>query len=225
MAPNVAQLEGEDMTHSEQINELAAALSVAQGEIENATKGSSNPHFKSKYADLAEIINAVRPVFSAHGLAYTQCPSYESGIVSVETVLMHKSGQFMSSTISAPVSKQDAQGVGSAITYCRRYSLAAVAGVGQEDDDGNAAVGGKDSTHRQRSNGASQVPKPEDTPTYIKPADLAKELRGAMSMTDLNEIWTARQAMMKHHYKAALIEDAKTVAAEMKIKLTPAVNQ
>jgi len=129
------------MQSSEQINELAAALVLAQGEIENASKTSSNPHFKSKYADLAEVINCTRPVFAKHGLAVSQCPSYEGGIVSVETVLIHKSGQWMSSTISSPVSKQDAQGVGSAITYCRRYSLAAVAGIAQEDDDANSAVG------------------------------------------------------------------------------------
>src|SRR5690606_5046548 len=113
----------------EQINELAAALAKAQGELENASKSTNNPHFKTKFADLAEILNTVRPVFAAHGLSVSQCPSFEAGIVSVETVLMHSSGQWMSSTISAPVSKQDAQGVGSAITYCRRYSLAAVAGV------------------------------------------------------------------------------------------------
>jgi len=129
------------MNKSELINDLATALAKAQGELENASKSSSNPHFKSKYADLAEIINTTRPVFSANGLSVTQCPSFEAGIVSVETILMHSSGQWISSTISAPVSKQDAQGVGSAITYCRRYSLAAVAGIAQEDDDANSAVG------------------------------------------------------------------------------------
>ncbi len=129
------------MNKSEQINELATALAKAQGELENASKSSNNPHFKSKYADLAEIINTTRPVFSSHGLSVTQCPSFEAGIVSVETILMHSSGQWMSSTISAPVSKQDAQGVGSSITYCRRYALAAVAGIAQEDYDANTAVG------------------------------------------------------------------------------------
>lgn len=129
------------MEKSEQLNELATALAKAQAELENASKTSANPHFKSKYADLAEILNTVRPVFSANGLSVTQCPSFNAGIVSVETVLMHSSGQWMSSIISAPVGKQDAQGVGSAVTYCRRYALAAVAGVAQEDDDGNASIG------------------------------------------------------------------------------------
>lgn len=129
------------MNKSDSIKELATALAKAQGEVENASKASVNPHFKSKYADLAEVINTVRPVFARHGLAVTQFPSYENGVVSVETVLTHASGEWMSGTISAPVSKPDAQGVGSATTYCRRYALAAVAGIAQEDDDANSAVG------------------------------------------------------------------------------------
>ena len=131
------------MFKSEEINELATALSLSQGEIENASKNAANPHFKSKYADLAEIINCVRPVFSKHGLSVMQFPSYEGGVVSVETVIAHKSGQWMSGTISAPVSKQDAQGVGSATTYCRRYALAAAACLAQEDDDAESAIGRK----------------------------------------------------------------------------------
>lgn len=128
------------MNMSEQINDLATALALAQVEMENASKNAANPHYKSKYADLAEVLNTVRPVFAKHGLSVTQFPSYADGLVSVRTVLMHKSGQWMAGDASAPASKLDAQGVGSAITYLRRYSLAAVAGVAQEDDDGNAAV-------------------------------------------------------------------------------------
>lgn len=128
------------MNMSEAINELATALALAQVELENASKNAANPHFRSKYADLAEVLNTVRPVFAKHGLSVTQFPSYADGLVSVRTVLMHKSGQWMAGDASAPASKLDAQGVGSAITYLRRYSLAAVAGVAQEDDDGNAAV-------------------------------------------------------------------------------------
>lgn len=125
---------------SETINDLAAALAVAQGEIKNPIKESTNPHFKSKYADLAGVLDVVRPVFSAHGLALSQHPSFDSGIVTVESILTHSSGQWMMSSVSSPVSKNDAQGVGSAITYCRRYALAAIAGVAQDDDDGNGAI-------------------------------------------------------------------------------------
>jgi len=126
---------------SESIAALSAALAKAQAEIENASKTASNPHFKSKYADLAEVLNTVRPVMSRHGIAIVQMPSFESGLASVETLMTHSSGEWISNICSAPVSKQDAQGVGSAITYLRRYSLAAFAGIAQEDDDANAAVG------------------------------------------------------------------------------------
>lgn len=125
------------MNKSESIAALAAALAKAQAEIENASKNAANPHFRSKYADLAEVLNTVRPVFAAHGLSIVQAPSYDGGVASVETMLMHASGEWLSNTCAAPVSKNDAQGVGSAITYLRRYSLAAFAGVAQEDDDGN----------------------------------------------------------------------------------------
>ena len=157
------------MNKSEQINELATALAKAQGELENASKSSSNTHFKSKYADLAEILNTVRPVFALNGLSVTQCPSFEAGIVSVETILMHSSGQWMSSVISAPVSKQDAQGVGSAITYCRRYSLASVAGIAQEDDDAEGAIGRPPKQQQRLSAPANEKPiKPRITEDQIK---------------------------------------------------------
>ena len=133
------------MNKSEQINELALAMATAQGELENASKNSENPAFKrgnqtSKYADLAEVLNTVRPVFASHGLSIVQMPSFEAGVASVETILMHKSGQWISNVASAPVGKQDAQGVGSVITYLRRYSVAAFAGIAQEDDDANASI-------------------------------------------------------------------------------------
>lgn len=131
------------MNKSETIGELAKALATAQGEIENASKNAKNPHFKSNYADLAEVINTVRPIMSKHGISISQFPAFDSGLASVETIVMHHSGEWMSGVSSAPVGKQDAQGVGSAITYLRRYSLAAIAGIAQEDDDGNSAVGGQ----------------------------------------------------------------------------------
>lgn len=128
------------MNKSESIAALSAALAKAQAEIENASKSSVNPHFKSKYADLAEVLNTVRPVMSRNGIAIIQMPSFDAGIASVETLMTHASGEWISNICSAPVSKNDAQGVGSATTYLRRYSLAAFAGIAQEDDDGNLAV-------------------------------------------------------------------------------------
>ncbi len=126
------------MEKSEQVNELAAALALAQIEIDNPTKTSTNPFFKSKYADLAEVLSVVRPAFGKHGLSISQHPNVSNGIVTVDTLLMHSSGQWLVSSISAAAGK-DIQTAGAAITYCRRYALSAIAGVSQEDGDGNNA--------------------------------------------------------------------------------------
>lgn len=127
------------MNKSDDIKEISIALCNAQSEIENATKSSSNPYFKSKYADLTEVINTVKPVLNKYCISVLQLPSYEDGIVRVETTLVHVSGQWISSITGAPIAKADAQSVGSAITYCRRYGLAALMCIGQEDDDGHSA--------------------------------------------------------------------------------------
>lgn len=119
--------------------ELFAAMSKAQGEIENASKNSNNPHFKSKYADLAEVLNTIRPTFAANGLCLTQSPSFDGSLVSVTTVVSHNSGGYIVSTASCVPAKTDAQGIGSSTTYLRRYGAAAMAGIAQEDDDGQAA--------------------------------------------------------------------------------------
>lgn len=127
-------------TQTAEISSIAKALVAFQLEVENATKGSVNPAFKSKYADLAEVLNVTRPVLAKHGISVQQHPTFEDGTVRLETVLLHESGQSISSTLVIPVTKQDAQGVGSAITYARRYALASICGIAQEDDDGNTAV-------------------------------------------------------------------------------------
>lgn len=130
-----------DITHA--TPELFAALAKAQGEIENASKNAANPHFKSKYADLAEVLNTIRPTFATNGLSMIQSPGYDGSIASVTTVLAHSSGGYITGTASCVPAKADAQGIGSATTYLRRYGAAAVAGIAQEDDDGNAAAHNK----------------------------------------------------------------------------------
>lgn len=133
------------MNKSESIAGLAAALAKAQGQMKGAIKDSANPFFKSKYADLASVVEAIRAAFSANGLSYIQTvePS-DKDEVRVETTLLHSSGEWIScGVLSLPVSKVDAQGYGSALTYARRYSLSAAVGVAPEDDDGNAASAAK----------------------------------------------------------------------------------
>ena len=130
------------MERSESVGAIAAALAKAQGAMRGATRENLNPFFKSKYADLASVVAAIREPFSANGLAYTQVMHHTGQQdVSVETIILHESGEWISGgTLTLPVSKADAQGVGSAVTYARRYSLQAAVGLAAEDDDGNAAT-------------------------------------------------------------------------------------
>lgn len=127
---------------SESIANLAKALATVQGKLTYAKKDSKNPFFKSNYADLESVWDACRDLLSANGLAVSQFPGTYSDMdksMSLTTILMHNSGEWISQEMSLPLSKIDAQGAGSAITYMRRYALAAVVGVVQADDDGNAA--------------------------------------------------------------------------------------
>jgi hypothetical protein len=130
------------MNKSEQINELADALSKAQASFEGAKKDRNNPFFKSKYADLASILDAVRDAMGKNGLSFSQIPTKAEGDkIILQTLVMHKSGQWISGDYPVLVAKMDAQGLGSAITYARRYALQAMLGVAAEDDDGEAAMG------------------------------------------------------------------------------------
>lgn len=128
------------MDKSSDITELAKALNKAQSEMSGAAKSASNPFFKSKYADLNSVVDAVRIPFFENGLSYSQFPLMEDDKVGVETILMHTSGQYMQSKLLLPMVKKDPQAAGSAITYARRYALQAIAGIPAEDDDGNASV-------------------------------------------------------------------------------------
>lgn len=130
------------MTHSEQINEIAEALARAQGLIKGAKKDSSNPFFKSSYADLASVRDACHEHLSNAGIAVVQTPSVaDDGRVAVTTMLIHKSGQWMRDTLIAQPKDDGPQAMGSVITYLRRYSLAAFVGVAPEDDDAEAGEG------------------------------------------------------------------------------------
>lgn len=126
---------------SEQIDLLAASLVKAQAMIDKATKDRTNPHFKSKYADLESVIDAVKPALAVNDLAFIQKFHDCDNGVKIETILIHKSGQTLSCGIlMIPASKHDAQGFGSAASYAKRYGLQAALGVASSDDDGNAAV-------------------------------------------------------------------------------------
>lgn len=128
------------MRQSEQVNEIAAALAVAQGKIKSALKGNVNPHFKSKYADLAAVKEACGDALSANGIAVVQAHGFEGDRFILTTRLIHKSGQWLESQYLIKPVKDDPQGYASATTYARRISLSSMVGVvADEDDDGNAA--------------------------------------------------------------------------------------
>lgn len=120
--------------HSEQIDKLAAALVKVQASIKPAMKSSANPFFKSKYADLGEVWSACREALTANGIAVVQ----GGGGDGLMTMLLHQSGQWVAGSFPLSPVKPDPQAIGSAITYLRRYSLAAMVGVVTEDEDDDA---------------------------------------------------------------------------------------
>lgn len=180
------------MEMSEQINELAAALAKAQAAMKPAAKDSENPHFRSKYADLASIWEACRKPLTDNGLSIVQAPADAGdGVVSLRTLLLHSSGQWMATTVSARLTKNDAQGVGSALTYLRRYSLAGMVGVvADEDDDGNAASAGpqRASQPAQRQNGSAAYNRGEGGAQTSKRGDAVRQARAAAIRTGAGDI-------------------------------------
>ena len=143
--PKVTPIQdGSRIQMSESIDQLAAALAIASGQFEHVGKNAVNPHFKSRYADLAALVEATRPALSKNGLALIQSPMFQGGRIVVLSRLVHKSGQWIETEVSLKAAQDTPQAIGSTITYGRRYGLAAILGVcADEDDDGNAGSGGR----------------------------------------------------------------------------------
>ena len=153
---------------------LCSALVKAQAEIGVAIKDATNPHFRSKYADLASVVAAIKPAAAKHGIGYVQTFRESQNGVTVETIIVHESGETMpTGPLFVPASKQDAQGYGSAITYARRYSLQTAFGVPSDDDDGNAA--------------AASAPKHSPMPAALD-ADPVKVSKVVAAVCDLYEV-------------------------------------
>lgn len=184
-----------DYQTSAEINEIFAALAKAQGDIRNATKDSANPHFKSRYADLASVSDACRGPLSKNGIAVVQVPHNDGHNIAVTTILGHASGQWISGKLAVAPAKWDAQGVGSVTTYLRRYALAAMAGVAPgDDDDGEAAVGRGDGNNRAeiaapRPNTRKVAPQIPDGAVEMRTLQLAikSEIDTADSLKELND--------------------------------------
>lgn len=185
------------MNKSENIGNLAKALSAVQAELKPAVKDSQNPFFRSTYADLNSVWDSCRVLLSNNNLAVSQLNQVTDLGVIVETVLMHESGEWISGEILLPLTKQDAQGVGSAMTYGRRYGLAAIIGiVADDDDDGNAAS-------QQR---AAQKPVTKPQPKEVKPiGDRIKNVEKAIR--DLGgKIEPRKQNETEQAYFESLVE-------------------
>jgi len=195
------------MIASDEIHELATALSKAQGEIEDAAKGAENPYFKSKYADLAAVRGVIREPLAKNGLAIVQNPATVQGGVEVETILLHSSGQFMSSKLFMPVAKSDAQGIGSAITYARRYSLLSILCLATEDDDGNAAVRGGGNVSY------NDTPKPADGAMKAAIKDLQDAATGGSP--SLTAIWNTLPQSVRANIPADELAKIKKTATEV----------
>jgi hypothetical protein len=183
------------MNRSESIKELATALSKAQGEFEHAKKDTDNPFFKSTYADLASVIDAAKKPLSANGLAVAQITDTdENGNISLETILMHTSGEWISGKYPIRPVKTDPQSMGSAITYARRYAFSAMTGIAADDDDGNAAS--------HASTNAKQAPV-----NYVASINATKTLDA------LNKLWRTIPHLEQ--------ENLTNVASKQKAKLQP----
>lgn len=130
------------MKTSESLTKIAPALLEAQKSITFAAKDATNPHFRNKYADLPAVVDAIKPALNDAGISFLQAatPSDDDKL-HLTTRLIHSSGEWIEDTLVIPLPKQDPQGYGSAMTYARRYALAAMTGLYQDDDDGNAGSG------------------------------------------------------------------------------------
>lgn len=173
-------------------DKIAAALAKAQGCIEGATKDRVNPAFRSKYADLGAVWDACREHLSANGIAVTQPITHRDGAMYVVTRLTHASGQFMQDEgMPLLLGKQDMQGLGSAITYARRYGLMAMVGIAPEDDDGQEAV--KNATAPKAAKTMPAEKKP-DLVTRYKALNQALDL--CKTAADLEKTWQMGNALL-----------------------------
>lgn len=191
------------MKMSESIANISAGLVQFQGLVNNPEKKSINPHFKSKYADLDEVINTIRPALEKCGLAFIQNPIHEDGKVGVYTLLIHKSGEFIQfDPVMIPLQKATPHQVGAALTYAKRYSLGSALGLATEEDkDGNEI-----NNHKNQS---------------IKNKQAKQETLGERKAKGIKAMYdeVKRKNLTEDEYKAILkAETGKTDAKELDLE-------
>ena len=176
------------MKSSETLSKLAPALVKAQAAMAGATKSAANPFFKSKYANLEEVIRVVKEPFAANGLCFVQNPVSGEGTAGVETIILHESGEFISNEFLLKCSKADPQGMGSAITYARRYGLQSACGVPSEEDDGESAM--------KRKPAMSEY-------------EAASKLETAKTVDDLVKVWNSLPIDLKQNEVVITAKNSK----------------
>jgi hypothetical protein len=169
--------------HSPNIGKLTSGLHAAQAHFNGVAKDSKNPHFKNNYASLEAVVDTAKGPLQEAGLAFTQAPGViVDGAIEITTMLMHTSGEWLRSTLHVPLSKKDAQGVGSAITYGCRYALMATLGLPPVDDDGEAAV----KPEPKREDGVPRGARSDNLSSRIK-ATLLSAIKQAKTKRDLED--------------------------------------
>ncbi len=205
------------MNKSDSIAALAVALSKAQGEMTTAKKDADNPYFKSKYADLASVWEACRAPLAKYGLSVCQMPEYVDGYVFVQTILMHASGEWISSELRLKPVKDDPQGMGSAITYARRYALSAAVGIAPEDDDGNQASG-KPSKAPQSDTLLTDLEKSVAMKAFSKPQDTERGAGASVRSGGPAQSSTSVGSDVKAAVSSSKLNDAQKSIVEEKLK-------
>lgn len=185
------------MKMSDEISQLAIALAIAQGQIEDAVKDTKNDFYKSKYADLSSVRAAVRQPFADNGLSVVQFPRTVPGGVEVETMLLHSSGEFMAETLFMPV-KHEPHPIGSGISYARRYALMSIANLAADDDDGNAAQTAK--------------PVAEPDPKAVREMAIRAKKEAEKGLDALNALWRGLDADERKLLTPEALKDLKAIA-------------
>lgn len=182
------------MRTSDSITKISAAMVEVQRELTFATKGSFNTHLKNKYADLGSVIEACKGPLNDHGIAVIQLPTESvSGHIALITRLQHESGEYIESTAVVPLPKNDPQGYGSAMTYTRRYALAAAVGLYQDDDDGQKASKGKKTSAITPAGGVyDKLPEARKRACDAAAEAVAKHMHNGNSVAAMNQ-WEAEK--------------------------------
>ena len=208
------------MQHSESIAALADSLAAAQGQFPSVARSerANLGKYSYNYADLASYLDAVRGPLSANGLAIMQFPELHDGVLTVETMLTHASGEWVSSALSFPVTDDSPQKLGGLITYCRRYALAPILGLASEDDDAQGQQGQRPGPAAKQQWQAPTDPEPATAPESFQgpmtPAQLTTWLRSEAQQPgpDLADGW---KGAIRGHIGKLFGHDAKAFLADV----------